>query len=101
MSTITKPHQPASPLFVKLEAEEKNLLTKMAKEKECSVHFLMCQAVREFIEREQIRLNFLEDGRKAIEHYDQTGLHATHKEMRAWADSLGSSGELTPPVCHK
>lgn len=101
MSTITRPHQRTTLLSVKLEAEEKNLLTKIAKEKECSVHFLMCQAVREYIEREQARLNFFEDGRKAIEHYDQTGLHVTHEEMRAWVESLGSSGELTPPVCHK
>lgn len=99
--SITRPHQRTSPLSVKLEAEEKNVLTKIAKEKECSVHFLMCQAVREFIEREQARLSFLEDGRKAIEHFDQTGLHVTHEEMRTWAETLGSSSDTPPPACHK
>jgi predicted transcriptional regulator len=97
MSTIIR----TTPLSVKLEAEEKNLLTKIAKEKACSVHSIICQAVREYIEREQARLNFFEDGRKAIEHYDQTGLHVTHEEMRLWAESLGGNNELTPPVCHE
>ncbi len=101
MSTLTKAHLHTSSLSVRLEAEEKNLLRKIAKEKDCSVHVLMSQAVREFIGREQARLDFFEDGRKAIEHYDQTGLHVTHKEMRAWAESLGNSDELLSPVCHE
>ena len=101
MFTLTKAHLQSSSLFVRLEAEEKSLLTKIAKEKDCTVRVVMSQAVREFIEREQARLNFFEDGRKAVEHYDQTGLHVTHKEMRAWAESLGNGGELSPPVCHE
>ncbi len=89
-----------TPLSIKLEADQKDLLTQIAKEKDRSVHYLLLQAVKEYIEREQARMSFYEDGRKAVEHFNQTGLHVTQDEMRAWADSLGSHQELPSPVCH-
>ncbi|SJM92875.1 conserved hypothetical protein [Crenothrix polyspora] len=98
---ITTPTQRPSPLSVKLDSKEKDLLMQMAKEKQRSVHFLMCQAVREYIEREQAHKHFFEEGRKAIEHYNQTGLHVTHDEIKSWAESLGTPKELPHPVCHK
>lgn len=98
-TTVNPPRN--TPLSVKLEANEKTALMKIAEQKERSVHFVMCQAVREYIDREQKRLDFYEDGRKALEHYKETGLHVTHEEMMMWAKSLGTSHELTPPVCHK
>jgi predicted transcriptional regulator len=51
-------------------------------------------------EIEKNRLEFYEDARKASEHYKATGLHTTHEEMMAWANSLGTENELPPPKCH-
>lgn len=73
----------------------------MAQEKSRSVHFLLCQAVNEYLDHEQKRLAFYEEARVAIEHYDQTTLHTTQAEMRAWIESLGTANELVQPVCHK
>lgn len=100
MQTITKPAR-NTPLSVKLEANEKAALMKIAASKERSVHFVMRQALNEYIDREQKRIDFYEDGRKALEHYKETGLHVTHEEMMVWAQSIGTPDELPPPVCHK
>lgn len=93
--------QKSAPLSIKLGSEQKDLLAQIAKEKERSIHFVLCQAVKEYIDREQARMDFYETAKEASEHYKKTGLHTTHKEMMEWANSLGSNNELTPPTCHK
>lgn len=101
MKTAIAERQKNIPLSVKLGIDQKDLLTQIAKEKERSVHFLLCQAVKEFIDREKNKIDFYETANNAGENYRKTGLHTTHEEMRMWSDSLGSTNELTPPVCHK
>jgi predicted transcriptional regulator len=90
-----------TPLSIKLGAEKKDDLTWIAQKKDRSVHFLLLQAVSEYIDNEKKRLEFYEDGRKALEHYKATGLHTTQEEMMAWANSLGTPHELPLPTCHK
>ena len=89
------------PMSIKLGSEQKDLLVRLAKEKQRSVHFLLCQAVKEFIDKENTRSDFYETAKIAGEHYEQTGLHTTQEELRAWANSLGGDNELTPPTCHE
>ena len=103
METINTTPQPVkiTPLSIKLEAEQKDLLAQIAKKEERSVHFLLCQAVKEFIDRKQAKADFYETAKMAGEHYRTTGLHTTHDELKAWANSLGSKHELKPPTCHK
>lgn len=90
-----------APLSIKLDSEKKQDLVWIAEKKSRSVHFLLLQAVSEYIENEKKRLEFYEDGKKALEHYKATGLHTTQEEMIAWANSLGTANELPQPVCHK
>ena len=94
-------HQRNVPLSIKIGSEQKASLAQIAKEKERSMHFILCQAVKEYIDREQAKFDFYATAKKAGEHYRKTGLHTTHEEMLAWANSLGSNNELTPPTCHK
>lgn len=99
-STTASPTQKNTPISIKLETGQKDLLAKMAKEQERSVHYLLRQAVKEFIDREQAKADFYETAKNAGEHYRKTGLHTTHDEMKAWADSLGGDNEQTAPLCH-
>jgi predicted transcriptional regulator len=101
LSTTNSIRTKKAPLSIKLDTDKKDQLAWIAEKKERSVHFLLCQAVSEYIENETKRLEFYEDGRKALEHYKATGLHTTHEEMMAWANSLGTPNELPQPKCHK
>ena len=101
MEPSPHPIQKIAPLSIKLDAKQKDALAQIAREKDRSVHFLLCQAVKEFIERQQAKTDFYETAKAAGEHYSKTGLHATHEELKAWAQSLGSNNELMPPKCHK
>lgn len=99
-STITTPSRRIAPLSVKLEAHEKEQLAEIAREKSRSVHFLLCEAVREYMEREKARLDFKREAHNAWEHYQQTGLHVTESELDAWIENLYTDKETALPVCH-
>jgi predicted transcriptional regulator len=101
LATTNSLRRKITPLSIKLGADKKEDLIWIAQKRDRSVHFLLLQAVSEYIESEKKRLEFYEDGRKSLEHYKATGLHTTHAEMMAWANSLGTANELTQPICHK
>jgi predicted transcriptional regulator len=101
MENTPQTSQKSVPLSIKLEADQKQSLAQIAKEEDRSVHFLLCQAVKEFIEREQAKTDFHESAVAGSEHFNATGLHTTHEELKVWAQSLGTKSELTPPVCHE
>jgi predicted transcriptional regulator len=101
MQTLTTSSRRITPLSVKLDAHEKEQLTHIAKEKARSVHFVLCEAVREYMEREQARLGFKREAHEAWEHYQQTGLHVTSNEVNTWIDNLYTDKETALPLCHK
>lgn len=90
-----------TPVSVKLDSNEKERFSQLASTKQRSVHFLMLQAAREYLEREEKRVELYTKAHESFEHFQATGLHVTHEEMGAWINSLGTSNELKPPVCHK
>ncbi len=44
---------------------------------------------------------FVQDAVDADTEYQATGMHTTHKEMRAWAKRLKTNPHAPVPVCHK
>ena len=101
MQTLTMPSRRITPLSVKLDAHEKEQLVEIAKEKTRSVHFVLCEAVREYMEREKARLAFKREAHDAWKHYQQTGLHVTKNDVSAWIDNLYTDKETAAPICHK
>src|SRR5688572_31020272 len=80
----TKPRRAAaSPVSVKLDAEERTRLSALAAARKRSSHYLMREAVREYLTREELRQDFADEAEKARADYEQTGLHVTHAEMDA------------------
>lgn len=101
METLTTPSRRITPLSVKLDLHEKEQLAEIAKEKARSVHFVLCEAVREYMEREKARLSFKKEALGAWEHYQQTGLHVTENEVNNWIANLYTEKETALPLCHK
>lgn len=90
-----------TPVSVKLEAYEKQALTQIAAEKSRSVHYLLREAVHEYIERETARLEFKKEADEAWKHYNETGLHLNQDEIEQWANSLYSDENKSAPSCHE
>jgi predicted transcriptional regulator len=89
----TKPRRAAaSPVSVKLDAEERTRLSALAAARKRSSHYLM---------REELRQDFADEAEKARADFEQTGLHVTHAEMDGWAKSLGTRRPERFPRWHK
>ncbi|MBI2738783.1 MAG: ribbon-helix-helix protein, CopG family [Rhodospirillales bacterium] len=98
----TKPRPTAaSPVSVKLDPEDRARLAALAMSRKRSSHYLMREAVREYLTREELRQDFADEAEKAWADYEQTGLHVTHAEIDAWAKSLGTRRPKRFPKWHE
>lgn len=61
----------------------------------------------DFLEKKRIQKEMeaeremLELATEAIKHYEETGLHTTHEEMKEWARKLANNPNEPMPKCHK
>jgi predicted transcriptional regulator len=60
----------------------------------------MREAVEQYVEREEKRLQFHQDALTAWADYQATGLHATAPEADAWLAKLEAGKDAAPPECH-
>ncbi len=65
-----------------------------------TAHAVMIQAIESYVDREEKREAWRQEGIAAWEHYQRTGLHLTQEELETWAAKI-SQGERVPmPKCH-
>lgn len=91
----------ARPTSIKLDDDLKDRIQHLAKARQRSAHWLMREAIEQYVEQEERREAFREDALKAWEHYQATGLHATADEVGRWLNSWGKDDEGPAPECHK
>lgn len=91
----------ARPVAIKIAAEIKERVKRLADARHRTPHWLMREAITQYVEREEQREAFRQDAFQAWESYQATGLHATAEEVDAWLASWGSENELPAPKCHK
>ncbi|MBX9943554.1 MAG: ribbon-helix-helix protein, CopG family [Reyranella sp.] len=90
MAAKPSPALPASPVSLKLDGEERTRLAALAAARKRSSHYLMREAVREYLTREEARQSFRDEATVAWRDYEETGRHATQAELDGWIDSLGT-----------
>lgn len=90
MATKRSPAAPATPVSLKLDSEERARLNALATLRKRSSHYLMREAVREYLTREEARQSFRDEATLAWRDYEETGLHATQAELDGWINSLGT-----------
>jgi predicted transcriptional regulator len=61
---------------------------------------MLREAIVQYLEREERRESFIQDGIRAWEEYQATGLHLTQEEADAWPAELEAGGDAEPPECH-
>ena len=88
------------PVAIKIDAETKARVRRLADARQRTPHWLMREAITQYVEREEKREAFRQDTLKAWDEYRATGLHATAEEVEAWLASWGSADELPAPACH-
>lgn len=86
---------------IKIDPSIKERVKRLADARHQPVSGLMMEALEEYVEREEKREAFRQDGLNAWKEYQETGLHATGDEVIAWLETWGEENEKPAPVCHK
>ena len=84
---------------LKLDNELKERVQRLALVRRRSAHWVMREAIEEYVEREEKRERFRQDALAAWTHYQATGLYATADEADAWLAKLEAGKDAAPPKC--
>lgn len=88
------------PVAIKIEPEIKERVKRLAEARHRTPHWLMREAIRQFVEREEKRETFRQDAIMAWNEYQATGQHVTMTEADAWLAKLEAGEDVEPPECH-
>ncbi|EEO8595872.1 ribbon-helix-helix protein, CopG family [Escherichia coli] len=86
---------------LKIDDALKGRVQQLASQRRRSAHWIMLEAIQQYVEREEARESFKQDALRAWEDYQRTGLHLTGQEVRAWLKTWGTDDEKAMPECHK
>lgn len=88
------------PVAIKIDDDMKARVKRLAHARHRTAHWLMREAIIQYVEREEKREVFRQDTLKAWEEYRTTGLHVTADEADAWLAKLEQGDDIEPPECH-
>ena len=94
MSAISRP------VAIKLCDDIKNRVKHLAEVRQRSSHWLMREAISQYVEREEKREQFRQETLLAWQGFKETGLHVTADEADAWLAKLEEGNFVEPPECH-
>jgi predicted transcriptional regulator len=88
------------PTTIKIDQETRERVKRLADARHRTPHWMILEAVRQYVDREEKRETFRQDGILAWNEYQEAGLHVSGDEVIAWLDTWGEENEKTAPVCH-
>ncbi len=86
---------------VKIDDELKSRVQHLADARHRSAHWVMCEAIRDYVEREEAKELFKQEALVAWTAYKETGRHLTGDEVRDWLNTWGTDNETSLPACHE
>ncbi len=91
---------PTRPVAIKIDQDTRDRVKRLAEARHRSSHWMMREAIRQYVEREEKREAFRQDAIKAWNEYQATGLHVTLEEVDEWLAKLEAGQDVEPPECH-
>ena len=85
---------------LKLDSAMKERVHRLASARRRSPHWVMREAVEQYVEREERREQLRQDALAAWDGYQATGLHVTAGEADAWLAKLEAGKHAVIPKCH-
>lgn len=84
-----------------LEDDLGKRLGRIAKARQQPADAIIGDAIRQYVEREEARDDFVQEAAVSWADYQTDGLHLTGKEVQDWLQSWGTDDEKGPPECHR
>ncbi len=91
---------PTATTSLKLDDEIKARLQRLAEARRRSQHWLMREAIEQYVDREERRERLRQDALAAWAEYQESGQHLTAAEADAWLVRLEAGEDLEPPAPH-
>jgi predicted transcriptional regulator len=88
------------PTTIKIDKDTKERVKRLAEARHRTPHWLILDAVRQYVDREEKREAFRQAGIRAWNAYRETGLHVTQAAADAWLAKLEEGHDAAPPECH-
>lgn len=88
------------PVAIKIDSEIKERVNRLAEARQRSPHWLMREAIFQYVEREEKREALRQDAIKAWNEYQASAQHLTMEEADAWLAKLEAGQDVEPPECH-
>ncbi len=86
---------------IKIDQKTKERYKKLARIKDRSAHWMMREAINQYLDREEKRESFRQDAVNSWNEYQETGRHATGDEVIQWFNTWGTDDEKDAPECHQ
>ena len=85
---------------IKLDDELTNRVRRLAGLRRRSPHWIMREAIHDYVAREEARESFRQEALASWSAYQEAGRHLTGAEVQAWLNTWGTDTEAEPPECH-
>lgn len=86
---------------IKIDSSLKDRVQQLAELRDRSAHWLMLDAIRQYVEREEARESFKQEALNSWKAYQQTGLHLSGDEVEQWLADWDEEDAAEPPACHE
>jgi predicted transcriptional regulator len=88
-------------ISIKINDTLKNRVQQIAQARERSAHWIILEAIEQYVDREEKRGSFLREAQESWEEYQRTGRHLTWEETTAWLKTIGTDAQTEFPACHE
>jgi predicted transcriptional regulator len=89
------------PTSLKIDDELKARIRHLADLRQRSPHWIMREAIAQYVSREEARESFRTEALASWTAYQETGRHLTGPEVRDWLNAWGTEAETSVPECHE
>jgi predicted transcriptional regulator len=84
---------------LKIDNTLKGRVQQLASQRRRSPHWIMLEAIQQYVEREEARESFKQEA--LASWAKETGRRLTGKEVSTWLNTWGTDDEKPVPECHK
>lgn len=86
---------------IKIDDELKGRIQHLASLRRRSAHWIMREAITQYVGREEAREGFKQEALASWTDYQETGRHLTGQEVRTWLNTWGTEAETAVPQSHE
>ncbi len=88
------------PVAIKIDDDIKDRVKRLALARKRTPHWLIRDAILQYVDREEKREASRNDAIAAWNAYQATGSHVSMEEADRWLEKLETGGDVEPPACH-